>query len=192
MQSLNKEYMMIKFHQLLLVLVIVGALNWGTTAFGYNLVDMLTTQLNRLCQCNTHVDKIVYVLVALAGLRLASSIYTWLPFLGKTALPGSLIPLRDVKGDTVVEVRVKPNTRVAYWASLPQSSDVVPKVKDAYGNFSNAGVVMSDETGLAKLVLNKGTAYKVPLLNRTIKRHVHYRMLDQEYGMVGSVMTKQY
>jgi uncharacterized membrane protein YuzA (DUF378 family) len=45
------------------VLVIVGALNWGLHAFGYNLVDMLFG-------AGSTIAMVVYVLVALSALVL--------------------------------------------------------------------------------------------------------------------------
>lgn len=46
------------------VLVVVGALNWGLYAFGFNLVEMLLGSF-------AVVEKAVYVLVAVAGLLVA-------------------------------------------------------------------------------------------------------------------------
>jgi uncharacterized membrane protein YuzA (DUF378 family) len=194
MQSSGKEYFLVKLQHLFLVLVFVGALNWGSTAFGYNVVDIVSRNINELCKCNLYLDKIIYVLVALSAVKLILDRDTWLPFLGKNVLPCSLIPMREIKGDTVVTVNVKPNTRVAYWASLPQKSDVIPDVVTAYGDYSNAGVVMSDATGKAMLVINKGTDYYVPrhLYNKKIKRHVHYRELCDTFGMVKPIKTVQY
>jgi len=48
---------------LALALVIIGALNWGTTSYGYNLVDMVAGK-------DTMFSKAVYMLVALAGVVL--------------------------------------------------------------------------------------------------------------------------
>lgn len=45
------------------VLVIVGALNWGLAAFGYNLVDMIFGM-------GSMAAKVVYILVALSALVL--------------------------------------------------------------------------------------------------------------------------
>lgn len=50
-------------HGLAFALVIVGALNWGLTVFGYNLVDMLLGVESQL-------GKVVYVLVGLSGVYL--------------------------------------------------------------------------------------------------------------------------
>lgn len=50
-----------------LILVIVGALNWGLHAFGFNLVD----SLDDLFKAKGYLAKIVYVLVAIAGITVA-------------------------------------------------------------------------------------------------------------------------
>ncbi len=49
---------------LAIVLVIVGGLNWGLYAFGYNLVSILLGWMPIL-------EKVVYVVVALAAIYLA-------------------------------------------------------------------------------------------------------------------------
>lgn len=50
-----------------LVLLIVGGLNWGFTAFDMNLVDKLGSPM---------VSKIVYILVALSAVYIAISLAT--------------------------------------------------------------------------------------------------------------------
>jgi uncharacterized membrane protein YuzA (DUF378 family) len=178
-------------HLIVIALVIIGALNWGTTAFGYNLVDIIKNVVNKIAHRETYLDKIIYILVGLAAIKLASKRDFWLPFLGKTVLPSSLIPLKDIIGDTTIEVKVSPNVKVAYWASLPQKTTEIPKVENAYGDYNNAGVVLSDKNGIAKLIINKGTNYIVPY-GREISRHVHYRELDQDMGFIGKIHTSYY
>jgi len=178
-------------HLIVSALVIFGALNWGATAFKYNLVNILTNALNREVGQETYLDKIIYILIALAAIKLAVDRDFWLPFLGKTVLPSNLIPLKDIVGDTTIEVKVHPNTKVAYWASLPQKTTEIPKVKEAYGDYKNAGVVLSDKNGIAKLIINKGTSYTVPY-GMEISRHVHYRELDHDMGFIGKIHTQHY
>lgn len=190
MNNMNKVYWKTKIHMICLALVIIGSINWGTTALGWNLVEILNSSINQLVGMNIPLNKVIYILVALAAIKLAIKRDNWLQFLGNAVLPGSLIPLKQNKGDTVVEIKVRPNSRIAYWASLP-SDEKTPEVNKAYGDYSNSGVVMSDEKGIAKLTIQKGTDYIVPS-GRVIKRHVHYRELDQAWGMVGPVKTKKY
>ena len=181
----------LKVHQIALALVLIGAVNWGTTAFGYNLVEMLTNTLNSSIGMETYVDKIIYVIVALAAVKLMIRIDTWLPFLGYSALPSTFIPLKQMNGDTSIIVKVRPNTKVAYWSSSKVDKAGVPDVKEAYNDYSNSGVVMSDATGNAKLIFNKGTSYIVPW-GKEIPKHVHYRELGFDWGMMGPVKAEYY
>ena len=49
---------------------------------------------------------------------------------------------------------------------------------EAYGDFSNSGVVMSNSSGLAELPILAGSGYTVPS-GRKLDRHVHYRVLGK-------------
>lgn len=53
-------------HIITFVLVIVGALNWGLYAFGYNLVSMLVGNW-------PVVEQVVYILVGLSAIYLAAT-----------------------------------------------------------------------------------------------------------------------
>ena len=53
-----------------MVLVLVGALNWGLSAFGFNLVDMLLGAV-----AGGVLAQVVYVAVALSGVYLAYERY---------------------------------------------------------------------------------------------------------------------
>lgn len=186
----TKYYWSVKLQMLITAVVIIGALNWGTTALGYNLVQLLSNGVNRLLKTNLPIDKVIYIAVALCGVLLAMKKTTWLPFLGKTVFPDSLVPLNTpTKTDTKVTIKTKPNVKVAYWASLPKGE--LPDVVTAYSDYSNSGVVMSDANGIAELPVLAGSAYTVPS-GRKISRHVHYRVLGKPFGMMGKVMTKYY
>lgn len=191
--STNITFLRVKIHMVLVALVLIGGINWGTTALGYNLVAMLANSVNIYFRTNTHLDTIIYLTVAIAAIVLLFKRNTWLPFLGLTAFPSQTFVSNRVNenGTFPVKVHVSPNTRVAYWASKPQSNEQVPQVKEAYDDFSNSGVVTSDNNGLAVLLVDPGTSYIVPT-GREIPRHVHYRELDKIYGMMGEIKTAYY
>ena len=191
MDPMKKKYWQIKIYHILLILVLVGGFNWGTTALGFNFVEIIKNLLNNAVGTETYIDKLIYLVIAFAAIKLTLKRDLWLPFLGESVLPGSLIQLKKVIGDTIVKVKVNPNTRVAYWASLPQENNKIPLVHEAYGDFKNAGVVLSNKYGIAKLTVNKGTNYIVPN-GKEIDRHVHYRELDQVWGFMGPLQTKYY
>lgn len=168
--------------------VLIGGVNWFAVAFGYNLVESLNRFLSTVFRRRLSLDKLIYFVVGLCAIALAFDRTLWLPFLGESVLPSALVPVSSLKNGTErVEVHVTPNTKVAYWSAKPGNNPDTP-VEDAYGNFENSGVVMSDEKGVATLTFNKGTEYVVPSGKR-LKSHVHYRELAGKYGMIGPVQS---
>ena len=186
-------YLRAKINMVIAAIVIIGALNWGTTAFGYNLVEMLNNTINRSLGYQSNFDKIIYIIVALAAVKMMFNRNTWLPFLGFSAFPSqSFVPnKKNSMGDTIIKVNVKPNTRIAYWAALPKQTQDTPYVDDAYGEFENSGVVMSDNNGVAELLILPGSEYTIPS-GKVIDRHIHYRELDLPAGMMGRIETVYY
>ena len=182
------------------VLVLIGGVNWFAVAFGYNLVESINRILSGMFRRRLSIDKVIYFIVGLCAIVLAFDRTLWLPFLGESVLPSVLIPMTsDNTSTNTVKVHVTPNTKVAYWSAKPgkesslptvneSPSSSLPTVKDAYGNFENSGVVMSDAHGVATLAFDKGTPYIVPS-GRQIDSHVHYRELSGEYGMIGPVQS---
>jgi uncharacterized membrane protein YuzA (DUF378 family) len=193
----TKQHRLILINMVVTLLVILGALNWGAHVMDVNLVEIVSQLLNNLVarlfgrNYNIRFNIIIYALVFTSAVILASQKITWLPFLGQTVLPSPLLPLKKpVYFDTNISVKAKPNSKVVYWASLPNSDTAIPFVSDAYGDFSNSGVVMADTNGLATLPLLKGSSYIVPS-GRQISRHVHWRVVN-ENGMLGPVRTQKY
>jgi len=202
-KSILKSKNYFKHNKLVLInmiataLVIVGALNWGAHVMDVNLVEIVSELLNSLIQklvgrnYNIRFNIVIYALVFTSAIILASQKSGWLPFLGQSVLPSTLVPLNKPSYfDTNVSIKTKPNVKVAYWASSPSKGPSVPFVTDAYGDFSNSGVVMSDSNGTAVLPVLAGSEYVVPS-GRTIKRHVHWRVIN-ENGMMGRVNTWAY
>jgi uncharacterized membrane protein YuzA (DUF378 family) len=187
--NLNGPHMDIKTHIILVGLVLIGAINWGLHAFGFNLVDWLSKFVNSLVNRNLNLDKIIYIVVAIAGIMLAINRNTWLPFLGKSVLPPTLVPLiSNANANIQLPIKTKPNSKIAYWAAFNKSMD--QDVITAYADYSNSGVVMSDENGNAVLSIKEGAEYIVPS-GKTIRRHVHYRIIEPD-AMMGKVMTIKY
>ena len=192
MKNLN-TYQKYTINMILMGFIIAGGINYGLTAFGFNIIDIVNNKINNLINKQIYLDKIIYIVIAISAIILMFNRTTWLPFLGTCAFPTKgLIPNKiNNDGDKKIKVYVKPNTRVAYWSSIQKNPNQVPDVVSAYDDFSNSGVVTSDKNGVAILSVKFGTDYIVPG-NKKIKRHVHYRELDLEYGMMGEVETVYY
>jgi uncharacterized membrane protein YuzA (DUF378 family) len=187
----NDKMPEIKINMLLMTIVIIGALNWGFTAFGLNLVQLLSELINRQFGSSVPIDKIIYLSVALCAIILAFNRNTWLPFLGKTIIPEPLVPLRTpVNPNKKIQIKTIPNTKIIYWAAINKDKDNKQDYKLAYGNYSNSGVAMSDSNGDAELVFTEGSGYTVPS-GKMLKRHVHYRVMLSN-AVMGQVNTIEY
>ena len=188
------DYLEAKINMIIIGIVIIGALNWLTIVFGYDLVDILNRFINKLFNSNLPINNYIYIIIGFSAIYIASRRTTWLPFLGESVLPSSLIPLKenkvpeDNKNVRRIQIKTKPNSKIAYWASLPNNNSL-PYVEEAYDDYSNSGVVMSDKDGKASLIVIAGTDYIVPG-NKKIKRHVHYRIINA--GMTSKIYTKYY
>jgi uncharacterized protein len=168
-----------------LVLIVVGALNWGLYGvFKFDLVAWLGQH------SMPEIATIIYILIGAAALVHIFSRDYYLRFLGDSAFPcGSLMVKEPRDADTEVAIKVEPFVNVIYWASEP-NNEVVDNPWTAYNVFSNTGVARSDSDGHAVLRFRKPAAYKVPsvLKDRKLQPHVHYRVC-KSYGMMGRVET---
>jgi len=193
MKDISSEYIKQLLHMFIMGIVIFGSLNYGLDVINFNLIKIVNNKINSYFNKILHFDIIISTIITLSAIYLVFQVTTWLPFLGPCAFPSKgLIPNKiNTLGSKIINVKVKPNTRVAYWSSVPVLNNSVPDVEDAYGNFANSGVVTSDRNGVAALSIAPGTSYKVPF-DKEIKKHVHYRELDLEFGMMGKLHTVYY
>ncbi len=162
------------------LLLIIGGIAWGIYgALKINIIKELIPDQN--------IQRVIFVLVGFSALILMFNRNFYLPFLGETVLPQSLLN-KDNKpniGTFSIEVKVEPNVRVIYWAS-ETTKDILP-VSAAYGEFLNSGITTSDKNGIAKLVLRKPSSYTVKkgLFKKTLKPHIHYR-----YSLPNGLMSE--
>ena len=168
----------------LMAIIILGALNWLT-------IGLLNINvLERIFGEKSMVPRIVYIIVGISALAIMFHRDTYLPFLGQTVVPCSLIPERIPEGaDTNIQVHVAPGAKVLYWAAEP-ASEGLKKINDwrgAYLKFMNAGVVTANKDGVATLYMKNPQPYTVPWKGR-LEPHVHYRVCGQN-GMMERIET---
>jgi uncharacterized membrane protein YuzA (DUF378 family) len=169
-------------HKIAIVLLVIGALNWGLVgAFRINLVD-------RLLGKGSGLSRAVYILVGIAALGVAFNRDTYLPFLGESVFPCSVLPDQVPAGATrEVKVQAEPGAKVVYWASEPSDGGDVPNYQGAYREYQNAGVATADNSGMAILKIREPQAYTVPIRGR-LEAHVHFRICGPT-GFVGRIKT---
>jgi uncharacterized membrane protein YuzA (DUF378 family) len=162
-----------------LVLVILGALNWGLTAVYLNPLEKVSQLIN------VRLDKVVYMFIALAALILMSTKSLWVPAVGDAVMPGELIPLKEIKDpDYTITVMVSPMAKIAYWAAKPYGEKTPATIPL---NFSTSGVTRADRQGIATLGIKKASGYY--LENKYVPPNIHYRVINDQDGVLGPVKT---
>ncbi len=184
---MQEIYTLYTIRMIMTGIVLFGAIHYGAMIFDYNLAEYLNLVFFRVFRKRGFVDKVIYGVFAICAIILAFDRTTWLPFLGNTVLPSAVVPLKTNVGDTVVDVKVAPGSKVAFWAAKPGANPET-KVEQAYDDYSNSGVVLANDLGVATLTFNKGTEYVVPS-GKQLKSHVHYREFNDKVGMVGPVKS---
>lgn len=162
---------------------------------GYSILGG-TTALLSASKGKLGLYQIVAISAGVAAILLIFQKDFWLPFLGDTILPAELIPVKDIKqeGGLTVQVDAPRHSKVIYWAAqsignLDTSTAIGPK--QAYGDFSNSGVVLADDNNKATLHVHTPRGYTVekPTGKLTLPRHIHYRIADPTGARIGPVQS---
>lgn len=181
--SMDQTYVKKLFFQLAMVLLIVCGVNF--VILGLLEVNILEGILG-----DGVVAALFYLLVGLSLLFIASDRDTYLPFLGPMVAPCSVLQNQSPPGATKnIKVTVAPHSKVLYWAAEPANENLknIPTWKEAYLQYSNAGVTTSDAEGIATLQVREPQPYKVPFKG-LLAPHVHYRVCG-ESGWMGRIHT---
>jgi uncharacterized membrane protein YuzA (DUF378 family) len=166
-------------------LTVIGALNWGLVgAFGFNAVTFLT-------RGNRMLTNVVYVIVGVAAVFVGTRRDTYLPFLGRTVMPCSVLVDRVPEhADKEVTVNgIDPGAKVLFWATEPATAGLatIKTWQQAYLEYANAGVATADSAGRAVLRVRSPQPYAVPVKGR-LEAHVHWRACGDD-GFLGPVQT---
>ena len=183
MKGFDSLYIEKMLFKIAMILVIVGSLNWLFIGlFEFNLVTSLVGEGS--------VATVIYIIVGIAAVSIMFCRDTYLPFLGATIAPCSVLQNRQPPGaNKEVKVIVPPNTKVLYWAAEPANEALKLEAswKEAYQKYENAGVTTSNGEGVAVLKVREPQGYSVPFYGK-LNPHVHYRVCG-ESGFMESVKT---
>ena len=172
------------------ILLLIGGLNWGLVGtFNLNIVQLI----NKHTFNSPIFENIIYTTVGIAAIYLSSRKSFYLPFLGKTIIPPSVIKEMDnIGADIKINVDAPNADMVIYWAANPLPINEVDGSKyamDAYSKYTNSGVapVIS---GKAELKVSCPQKYWVNKwgIKKTLPKHVHYRLVYPT-GWVSEVKT---
>jgi hypothetical protein len=173
------------YYKISVFLVLVGGINWLTAVFMKK--DALQTLLG-----NNIFTKAIYLAVGISAIMLFFNRDTYLPFLGESLVPCAAFATRTPdNANQEVTITVKPNTKVIYWATEPHDvsgNKGLLTWDQAYQDYSNSGVAISDSTGKCILrIRGAPQSYSVPFKG-TLKPHIHFRLCEK-FGMMGPVQS---
>ena len=180
---MNKKYKEKKIDKKMMELLVYAGINIGLLGlFNLNLFKDFLKKFNI-----ENIEKYIYMLVGVAAIFLFNR-DTFLPFLGDTVMPTSILQIKTPANHTVEQsVIIPPNTKVIYWASEPNDA-ILDNPWDAYLDYDNMGVTTSDDTGKAILKVRQPSAYKKPYKNKVLEPHIHYRYAISN-GMLSRLET---
>ena len=137
----DSSYLQKKLYAFGILLLIISGANVGMIALtGKDYVTGLT---------GATFANMIFLAVGVAALSLAFFRDVYLPFLGPTVMPCSLLkPTVPDGADFEVQVYAEPGTKVMYWAAEPGTKHLqtLPDWRNAYLEFKNAGVAVADDT----------------------------------------------
>lgn len=137
--------------------------------------------------------RLVMVIIGVLAIVVMPNRDMYLPFLGETALPASILVDTPRRGNVIFAIDgVTPNAKVIYWAANP-SKEVGTNPKSAYSNTINGGITTASEEGVAHITLDCPQSYKVNRLgiDKQLPKHVHFRVeLVKQPGLFSPVQTR--
>lgn len=181
---MDQRYIQKKLYMIGALLLVIGGLNWGIVALTGG--DLVSSVFGR----GSVIARGVFLLVALAAAFVVFKRDYYLPFLGETHVPCSVLADKTPENaDTTIGVRVRPGAKVVYWAAEPANEDLktVNNYREAYLEYRNAGVATADEDGNATLKVRTPQGYTVPMKGQ-LPPHIHYRECDGR-GFMKAIVT---
>ena len=139
---------------------------------------------------------LMYVVFAVSALYLATDRNYYLPFLDDAVFPDGLFPPNVTPMSANMQhtiTNVPKNTKIIYWAAEPcdltETCGTARLPWDAYNDYTNAGITMSNSRGHAVIkIRGKPQGYNVPYKSKVIMPHIHYRY-HKKNGMYSQVHT---
>jgi hypothetical protein len=137
--------------------------------------------------------RIISIVVITCIVMLAIKKETFLPFLGMTYVPNTLLSVPKYPPGANISYNIdmkdyEEGTAVIYWAAS-KTNNVIEDPYEAYKNFDNVGVTIVKD-GSAEVRIFCPDKYKVKkVFTKTLEKHFHYRIVFKGTGFLSPVMT---
>jgi hypothetical protein len=155
--------------------------------------SLLTSSYILLDERYNILFRIICIIVLISTIFLILKKETFLPFLGATFLPESLLtePHYPDGANLVYTINMskyEDGTKVIYWASN-NTGNVISNPYEAYDGYNNAGIAVVKK-GRADIRIFCPDKYKVnKMFTVTLNKHFHYRIVCKNTGFIGPVQT---
>jgi len=175
------QYGLKVLHKIAMTWLVIGALILGV--LGLTKVNLLDKFLGK----NSIASRAVCLLIGISAISLAFNRDTYLPFLGESVFPCSVLGNQTPPGATrTIQVRVQPDTKVIFWAAEP--GDGRGTWEEAYRGYQISGVTTSDSSGVATLKVREPQGYTVPMRGY-LEPHIHFRVCGEPKAFIGRIKT---
>ena len=141
--------------------------------------------------------RLVMMIIGVLAIIIMPNMYMYLPFLGQTALPASILQDTEPKGNVILALDgLPPNIKVIFWAASQDFGADDAKVtigpRRAYDDSINGGVTTSSDMGVAHATIFCPQKYMVNRLgiDKVLPRHIHFRY-ELPGGLFSSVQTME-
>jgi uncharacterized membrane protein YuzA (DUF378 family) len=188
-EYIMKEYM-IYSSMIGRLLLVLGGLNYlFITLFGgYNqYVTQLTTT-------SPYLTNAIAIGIGLAALMFLFDRNYYLSFLGPCVFP--IAGQNEDQSSNQISLKLTglpSNVNVVYWGAK-ESKNAVSGYKEAYGNYTNSGVVTTNNRGEALIKVSCPGQYSIKkfgMLEKQLPKHIHYRYeFPDSRGMFSEVYTQ--
>ena len=131
--------------------------------------------------------RLVMCIVGILAIVIMSNRDLYLPFLGATAFPSTILVDTPNRGNVILSLDgLPPSVKVVFWAANSESGGIVENPQAAYSSSVNGGVVTASEEGIAHITLDCPQQYKVNRLgiDKVLPKHVHFR-----YALPGGLFS---
>jgi len=140
--------------------------------------------------------RVISIIIISFILFLSSKKKTFLPFLGLTFIPYTLLcepkfPSGANLNYTIDMPDYEDGTKIIYWAANndTDSLKIIEDPYNAYKDFNNVGVSII-KNGKADVRIFCPNKYKVKkVFEKILERHFHYRIIFKDNGFLSPVMT---
>lgn len=143
--------------------------------------------------------RLVMIIVGVLAVVVMPNRDLYLPFLGETVIPASILQDTQPRGNVVVAIdHLPPRSKVIFWAAGAGAAGTAggaaasPQV--AYKDSLNGGIVTTDDEGIAYVTLVCPQQYKVNRLgiDKVLPKHVHFRFeIPSKPGLFSAVHTHE-